>query len=271
VRRNRAGFGSQRPVLSTLLLGPSGVGKTEIAKALGQALYERPDALVRLDMSEYAEPHAVARVVGAPPGYVGHEHGGALTDPLRERPHCVVLLDEIEKAHREVHQLLLQVLDEGRLTDGRGRTVELHHAVIVMTSNLGSELVDPEDPARIDEPAVLAAARRAFPVELWNRIEAPLVLQPLGPSEMLEICRRLARASSERLLRERGIRYALGDDACAHLVQLAGKDPALGARPLRHLLTREVESVVAEAVLRGRLRAGTQVEVGVLRGRVVLR
>jgi len=271
VRRNRAGFGSQRPVLSTLLLGPSGVGKTEIAKALGQALYERPDALVRLDMSEYAESHAVARVVGAPPGYVGHEHGGALTDPLRDRPHCVVLLDEIEKAHREVHQLLLQVLDEGRLTDGRGRTVELHHAVVVMTSNLGSDLVDPQDPTRLHEPSVLEAARRAFPLELWNRIEAPLVLQPLGKDDMLEICRRMARDSSERLFRERGIRYALAEDACDHLVRLASKDPTLGARPLRHLLVREVEAVVAEAVLRGRLRAGTQVEVGVFGGRIALR
>ncbi len=271
IRRNRAGFGSQRPVLSTLLLGPSGVGKTEIAKALGEALYERPDALVRLDMSEYAESHAVARVVGAPPGYVGHEQGGALTDPLRARPHCVVLLDEIEKAHREVHQLLLQVLDEGRLTDGRGRTVELHHAVIVMTSNLGAELVDPEDPARLEEDAVLAEARRAFPVELWNRIEAPLVMHPLDEAQMLKICRRLAKGSSERLFRERGIRYALSEEAARRLVRLAGMDPTLGARPLRHLLTREVESVVAEAVLRGVLRAGTQAEVGVSRGQIVLR
>jgi len=269
VRRNRAGFGSHRPVLSTLLLGPSGVGKTEIAKALGQALYERPDALVRLDMSEYAEPHAVARVVGAPPGYVGHEHGGALTDPLRRRPHCVVLLDEIEKAHREVHQLLLQVLDEGRITDGRGRVVELHHAVVVMTSNLGADQLGSD--GRLDETAVLDAARRAFPVELWNRIEAPLVLQPLAPDQMRRICRRLAKDSAERLFRERGIRYAMTDEACEHLVRLAGRDPALGARPLRHLLTREVESLVAEAVLRGRLRAGTQVEVGLRSGRLELR
>ena len=271
IRRNRAGFGSQRPVLSTLLLGPSGVGKTEIAKALGHALYERPDALVRLDMSEYAESHAVARVVGAPPGYVGHEHGGALTDPLRERPHCVVLLDEIEKAHREVHQLLLQVLDEGRLTDGRGRTVDLHHAVIVMTSNLGADQIDPNDPGQLDEAAVLSEARRAFPVELWNRIEAPLVLHPLRDSQMLEICRRLARDSSERLFRERGIRYSLTEEACAHLVGLSGRDSTLGARPLRHLLTREVESVVAEAVLLGRLRGGTQAEVDVRGDRLVLR
>ncbi|MEM7154857.1 MAG: AAA family ATPase [Myxococcota bacterium] len=270
IRRNRAGFGSRRPVLSTLLLGPSGVGKTEIAKALGEALYERNDALVRLDMSEYAESHAVARVVGAPPGYVGHEQGGALTDPLRHRPHCVVLLDEIEKAHREVHQLLLQVLDEGRLTDGRGRTVDFHHAVIVMTSNLGADCVLPHDASKLDESEVLATARAAFPVELWNRIEAPLVLQPLDEAQMLKICRRLANDSSERLLRERGIRYALSDDACTHLVRLAGRDPALGARPLRHLLTREVESLVAEAVLRGRLRAGSRAEVELQSGRLVL-
>lgn len=270
IRRNRAGFGNHRPVLSTLLLGPSGVGKTEIAKALGEALYERPDALVRLDMSEYAESHAVARVVGAPPGYVGHEQGGALTDPLRRHPHCVVLLDEIEKAHREVHQLLLQVLDEGRLTDGRGRTVDFSHAVIVMTSNLGADALEASRRSRLDEAAVLDAARGAFPVELYNRIEAPLVLQPLDGAQMLKICRRLARDSSERLRRERGIRYALTDAACRHLVQLAGRDPALGARPLRHLLTREVESLVADAVLRGRLRAGTEAQIDRRGGRLVL-
>ena len=192
-----------------------------------------------------------------------------MTDPLRQRPHCVVLLDEIEKAHREVHQLLLQVLDEGRLTDGRGRVVDLHHAVIVMTSNLGADRLDAQ--GRLCESAVLDAARHAFPVELGNRIEAPLVLQPLEHAQMLGICRRLARNSSERLFRERGIRYALADEACEHLVQLAGRDPALGARPLRHLMIREVESVIAEAVLRGRLRAGTQVEVALRGDRLVLR
>ncbi|MGB1275813.1 MAG: AAA family ATPase, partial [Nannocystaceae bacterium] len=141
IRRNRAGFRSDRPVATALLLGPSGVGKTEVAKALCAALYEKPSALVRLDMSEYAESHAVARIVGAPPGYIGHERGGALTDPLRERPHCVILLDEIEKAHRDVHQLLLQVFDDGRLTDGRGRTVDFRHAIVIMTSNLGSQYI----------------------------------------------------------------------------------------------------------------------------------
>ncbi|MBL4689611.1 MAG: AAA family ATPase [Nannocystaceae bacterium] len=268
VRRNQAGFGSHRPIASVLLLGPSGVGKTEIAKALAEALFDRPDALVRLDMSEYSEPHAVARIVGAPPGYVGFEHGGALVDPLAARPHRVVLLDEIEKAHRDVHQLLLQVFDEGRLTDGRGRTIDFRHAVIILTSNLGADLVaDGNEPSEDD---VLAAARKAFPVELWNRIEAPLVLKPLSDDALRVVCQRLARASSARLLKERGVQYALSDDACNVLVQRAGNDRSLGARPLRHLLTRDVESMLAEAVLRGRLRAGTSVIVNASNGRLTL-
>jgi ATP-dependent Clp protease ATP-binding subunit ClpC len=271
VRRNRAGFGGQRPVLTSLLLGPSGVGKTELAKALAHALFDRDDALLRLDMSEYAESHAVARIIGAPPGYVGHEHGGALSDPLLRRPHCVVLLDEIEKAHRDVHQLLLQVFDDGRLTDGRGRTVDFRHAAIIMTSNLGADRIErgAHGPT-MDEAEVLAVARAAFPVELWNRIEAPLVMQPLTPDEMARICRRLATGSSERLFKERGIRYALTDDACSHLVRLAGRDPSLGARPLRHLLVREVESVIADAILRGQLRAGSKVSVELDRNRLTL-
>lgn len=261
IRRNRAGFGSQRPIATVLLLGPSGVGKTEIAKALCGALFDRPDAFVRLDMSEYAEAHAVARIVGAPPGYVGHEQGGALTDPLLKQPHCVVLLDEIEKAHRDVHQLLLQVFDEGRLTDGRGRTIDFRHAAIIMTSNLGATCLDATGDARLDEARVLEAARAAFPVELWNRIEAPLVLHPLGEAQLARICARLVRASSDRLLRERGIRYRLTEAATRHVVGLCGKDMSLGARPLRHVLTRSVEALLADAILRGQIRAGMQVEV----------
>lgn len=270
IRRNRAGFGSQRPIATVLLLGPSGVGKTEIAKALCGALFDRPDAFVRLDMSEYAESHAVARIVGAPPGYVGHETGGALTDPLIKQPHCVILLDEIEKAHRDVHQLLLQVFDEGRLTDGRGRTIDFRHAAILMTSNLGATCLSDADGGKLDEARALEAARAAFPVELWNRIEAPLVLHPLQTEQLARICTRLVRGSSDRLLRERGIRYRLTDAATRHVVGLCGNDLSLGARPLRHVLTRSVEATLADAILRGQIRAGMHVDVDVDRGELVL-
>jgi ATP-dependent Clp protease ATP-binding subunit ClpC len=225
-------------------------------------------------MSEYAEAHAVARVVGAPPGYVGHEQGGALTDPMIRNPHRVILLDEIEKSHRDVHQLLLQVFDEGRLTDGRGRTVDFRHAVVIMTSNLGAELMlsplDADDGEPCEDDDVLGQARAHFPVELWNRIEAPLVLRPLSREQMLAICRRLITSSSARLTRDRGIRYRVDDAAIEQLIDRAGVDPALGARPLRHLLGREIESLIADQILRGRVRAGDEAVVSFADGRLTV-
>jgi ATP-dependent Clp protease ATP-binding subunit ClpC len=210
-------------------------------------------------------------LIGAPPGYVGFDQGGLLTDGVDQHPHCVVLLDEIEKAHRDVHQVLLQILDEGRLTDGRGRTVDFRHAAIIMTSNLGADRMRRvAGRARMDEPEVLAIARAAFPVELWNRIEAPLVMQPLSTDDLRKICRRIAKASSDRLLHERGVRYSLSDAACEHLVVRAGTDPGLGARPLRHLLTREIDPLVADTVLRGRVRAGDAIAIDVEHGRLVV-
>ena len=191
IRRNYAGFASHRPIGSFLFLGPTGVGKTELVKALADFLFQSPDALCRFDMSEYSEPHNVARMIGSPPGYVGHEDGGQMTEAVRKRPYQILLLDEVEKAHRDVLQILLQLLDDGRLTDGRGRTVDFSNTVVVMTSNLGSEQY--QDRVRIGfgardgettdwssvESSVLQTARNMFPIELWNRIEERLVFKPL--------------------------------------------------------------------------------------------
>lgn len=265
VRRNRAGFRSERPIGSVLLLGPSGIGKTEIAKSLALALYSQEDSLLRLDMSEFSEAHAVARIVGAPPGYVGHEHGGALADAMIERPHRVLLLDEIEKAHRDVHQLFLQIFDEGRLTDGRGRILDFRHCLIIMTSNLGAELIAAQPPSikpsPDPSPELRDAVLRVFPVELWNRIEAPLALHPLQSPELTAILERLAQRSSDQLLAERDVSFTLSGSTLKWLLDLAGQDPALGARPLRHLLQRHIESALADALLGKRIEAGMHVEI----------
>jgi ATP-dependent Clp protease ATP-binding subunit ClpC len=253
IRRNYAGFRAQRPVGSFLFLGPTGVGKTETAKALASFLMGSESAMIRLDMSEYAEPHSIARLIGSPPGYVGHEDGGQLTENVRRRPDTVVLLDEIEKAHRDLLPILLQILDDGRLTDGRGRTVDFANTVVILTSNLGSTARKPAD--------VITAARQAFPIELWNRIEEPLVFAPLDADEIAEIARRLARTSSDRLERERGIRYELDDGAVSYLLKHGGFDRELGARPMRAALGRLVEAPLANAILAGEVLPGQVIRV----------
>ncbi len=271
IRRSFAGFAGGRPIGSFLLLGPTGVGKTEAVKALAHFLFGSTEALTRFDMSEYLEAHTVARLIGAPPGYVGHGEGGQLTDVVRRRPYQVVLFDEIEKSHRDVWNVLLQVLDDGRLTDGRGRTVDFSNTVIVMTSNLGADAfgqsdrrigfgdagADPERAAA----RVLQAAQRVFPPELWNRIESRLVFHPLSKDEVRTIAGLLLAERSRLLEGERSIGFSLTPAALDHLIEHGGYDVALGARPMRQAIARHVESPLAALVLAGEVEAGQHVRV----------
>ncbi|MFO0649523.1 MAG: AAA family ATPase [Polyangiales bacterium] len=273
LRRNAVGFRGQRPVGTFLFLGPTGVGKTETAKAVAEALFPGVASIARFDMAEYAEPHAVARLVGAPPGYVGYTDGGQLTEAVRRRPYQLVLLDEIEKAHRDVLEALLGLLDEGRLTDGRGRTVDFRHTVVVMTSNLGAELYRERATARsigfgasraqsaLDDlgAPVLAAARASLPPELWNRIDEPLVFGPLSRVEVAEVARRMLSASFARLSEEQGITATATASLIDLLLDEGGFDASLGARPMRRAIARLVEAPLAEAVLRAELRRDDRV------------
>jgi ATP-dependent Clp protease ATP-binding subunit ClpC len=273
LKRNFAGFASRRPMGTFLFLGPTGVGKTELARALADALHGSRDALVQLDMSECAEPTGVARLVGAAPGYVGYGEGGQLTDAVRRRPSCVVVLDEIEKAHRDVQMLLLQVLEEGRLTDGRGRQVDFSNAVVILTSNLGAAEgartssgamgFGAQDRAAPRADRVLEAARAAVPPELWNRLDERIVFSPLAREDVARVARLLLAESSRRLEAERKIRFSAAEDAVLHLLDHGGWDPALGARPMRAAIQRLVEAPLAERILAGEIGAGDEVQVEV--------
>ncbi|MCP4678389.1 MAG: ATP-dependent Clp protease ATP-binding subunit [Deltaproteobacteria bacterium] len=272
LRRNAAGFRTGRPIGSFLFLGSTGVGKTETAKALANFLFPGGGAMVRIDMSEFSEGHAVARLIGAPPGYIGHEEGGQLTQAVRRRPYCLVLLDEVEKAHPDVLKVLLQVLDDGRLTDGMGRTVPFENTVIVMTSNLGSDLrvhrrhvgfgAARKTDAVIDvTQSILTAVREAMPPELWNRIDEPLVFEPLEKEEVAQIAEMMLRNVSNQLHEEHGIAIELGEGAIDALITAGGYDPDLGARPMRRTVQRLVEGPVARMVLAGDVLPGDIVEV----------
>jgi ATP-dependent Clp protease ATP-binding subunit ClpC len=263
LRRSYAGFRGGRPLASFLLLGPTGVGKTETARAIADALFDGESALLRIDLSEYSEPHAIARLIGSPPGYVGYEEGGQLTEGIRRRPASVVLLDELEKAHREVLLVLLQVLEDGRLTDGRGRTVDFSAAAIVMTSNLGSECYKAR--ARVPSTAtILGVARTRLPPELWNRIDETLCYAPLKEAELAGIIARFARESSRRLESERGISFTVDDDVVAEVLD-AETDRSLGARPLRRAFERLVEGPIASRIVAGNLRPGSRLRVSTTR------
>lgn len=282
LRRNYAGFRGNRPIGSLLFLGPTGVGKTETVKVLADFLFHDRDAVVQIDMSEYMKSHSVSRFVGAPPGYVGHGQGGQLTEAIRRRPYQIVLLDELEKAHPEVLNVLLQVFEEGTLTDGKGRTVDFSNALIVMTSNLGSETFIDNDEASQAGPIgfgnrevtaersrndtaehdeVLEAARDHLTPELWNRIDETLVFSPLSRDEIADIAQLQLQDSAERIRDESGIDMEYDSGVIDHLIENGGYDRELGARPMRQTIQRLVEGKVAREILRGEADRGDTVRV----------
>ncbi|NYI70739.1 ATP-dependent Clp protease ATP-binding subunit ClpB [Naumannella cuiyingiana] len=259
VRRSRAGISDpNRPTGSFLFLGPTGVGKTELAKSLAEFLFDDESSMVRIDMSEYSEKHSVSRLVGAPPGYVGYDEGGQLTEAVRRRPYSVVLLDEVEKANPEIFNILLQVLDDGRLTDGQGRTVDFRNVILILTSNLGSQfLADPEMPEDKKHEAVMGVVRQSFRPEFLNRLDEIVMFEPLQASELAKI----VDISLERLnkrVADRRITVEADHDARVWL-GVNGFDPVYGARPLRRLIQREVEDPLAREVLAGKIMEGSTV------------
>ncbi len=263
VQRSRAGVQDpRRPVGSFLFLGPTGVGKTELAKALATELFDSEKSMIRIDMSEYMEKHAVSRLVGAPPGYVGHEEGGQLTEALRRHPYAVVLLDEVEKAHPEVFNILLQVLDDGRLTDSQGRTVDCRNAIFIMTSNIGSRHIAEHAGFGLTDSvreSVMADLRAHFRPEFLNRIDDIALFSPLGPEQVAAIAAIMLRGLNDRLATKR-IRLDF-DKAALALIAEKGFDPVYGARPLRRYLQREVETSLAKAMLAGEIPDGSLVRV----------
>jgi ATP-dependent Clp protease ATP-binding subunit ClpB len=262
VRRSRAGLSdTKRPIGSFIFLGPTGVGKTELARALAEFLFDDEKLMIRIDMSEYMEKHSVSRLIGAPPGYVGYEEGGQLTEQVRRHPYSVILFDEIEKAHPDVFNVLLQILEDGRLTDGKGRTVDFRNTVLVMTSNVGSaaifELAHVE-PERARKEA-MEALRSAFRPEFINRIDEIVIFNPLGKDQLERIVDLLLKGV-ERLLAERRITLELTPAAKEVLIR-EGYDPAYGARPLRRAIQRLVQDPLALQILEGKVLPGDHIRV----------
>ena len=261
VRRARAGLQDpNRPIGSFLFLGPTGVGKTELCKALAEFLFDDEQAMVRIDMSEYMEKHTVARLIGAPPGYVGYEEGGALTEAVRRRPYQVILFDEVEKAHPDVFNVLLQVLDDGRLTDGQGRTVDFRNTIIVLTSNLGGDILaqqaEGEDSGAVREE-VMTIVRASFRPEFLNRLDEIILFHRLFPAQMDAIVE-IQLERLKRLLADRKITLDVRPDAIAWLAK-KGYDPVYGARPLKRVIQRDLQNALAVRILDGRIGEGDRV------------
>jgi ATP-dependent Clp protease ATP-binding subunit ClpC len=271
IRRARAGLKDpKRPIGSFIFLGPTGVGKTELARALAASIFGDEDAMIRIDMSEFMERHSTSRLVGAPPGYVGYDEGGQLTEKVRRKPYSVVLLDEVEKAHPEVFNILLQVLDDGRLTDGKGRTVDFRNTVIIMTSNVGAEMIrkgsslgfKPDTANEYDDmkTKVMDELKKQFRPEFLNRIDETIVFHSLGQSQIGEIVNLMIQDLQKRL-KEQEITFTLTDDAKAFLAK-EGFDPQYGARPLKRAIQRHIEDRLSEALLTGAVKRGDGVEIG---------
>jgi len=271
VRRSRSGLQSEnRPMGSFLFLGPTGVGKTELAKTLAQFMFNDDKAMIRVDMSEYMEKHSVARLIGAPPGYVGYDEGGQLTEAVRRHPYSVLLLDEIEKAHPDVFNVLLQVLDEGHLTDGKGKTIDFKNTIIIMTSNLGSHEIasHAEDHAK-QEKAVLEILKSTFRPEFLNRIDDLIIFQHLTEKEIAEIVKIQLKEVIERL-NKKDIAFKITDEALTYLAK-AGFDPVYGARPLKRLIQNEILDELSMQVIEGKLTKGHQVSVDYANGKIVFK
>jgi ATP-dependent Clp protease ATP-binding subunit ClpB len=270
IRRSRAGLADpNRPYGSFLFLGPTGVGKTELTKALAEFLFDTDEALIRIDMSEYMEKHSVARMIGAPPGYIGYDEGGALTEAVRRKPYAVILFDEVEKAHPDVFNVLLQVLDDGRMTDGQGRTVDFKNTVIVMTSNLGSHEIQRmagQDPDLIKD-TVMGEVRKHFRPEFVNRIDEIVVFQALDSRQIKAIAKIQLQRLEQRLAAQ-DMRLEVSDAALAEIAKV-GFDPLYGARPLKRAIQQEIENPVARLVLEGRFGPKDVIPVDVKSGKFV--
>lgn len=283
IRRGRVGLNDEnKPIGSFLFLGPTGVGKTELSKALSEAIFGSEDSMIRVDMSEYMEKHSVSKMIGSPPGYVGHDDGGQLSEKVRRNPYSVILFDEIEKAHYDVFNILLQVLDDGRITDSQGRTVSFKNAIIIMTSNAGAERIitpkklgfsaddNPDADYQLMKTGVMEEVKRLFKPEFLNRIDETIVFHTLTPENLREIVKIMTKALSERALRQMGIRLKFTDAVITYLADNK-KDAQYGARPLARKIKTEIEDLLATEILLGNVKRDSEVKVGIKEGKIYIK